>query len=79
MLRRLFEFGVNALGVFEIIPRRHIFPIMPCLTTCISAMTDLHLSVFFVEMPRCTLLILFLSSLKLATGSAFSVKKKEET
>lgn len=39
--------------------------------------SSLCLSVFFVDMPRCVLLILFLRILKLATGSAFSVKKKK--
>ena len=58
--------------------RAWFFPQCPA-SECVSLphLTHLYLSVFFVEMPRCILLILFLSTLKLATGSAFSVKKKK--
>lgn len=77
---RLRFWGILALPYWEFINRvwRLIFPTMPCLWVCKSAVTRLYLSVLFVEMPRCTLLILFLRTLKLATGSAFSVKKEEK-
>lgn len=77
---RLHFWGILALPYWEFITRVWclIFPKMPCLWVCKSAVTRLYLSVLFVEMPRCTLLILFLRTLKLATGSAFSVKKEEK-
>lgn len=67
-----------ALLHWEFMSRVWGYTKMPCLKVCISATTRLYLSVLFVEMPRCILLILFLSTLKLATGSAFSVKKEEK-